>query len=1114
VSSAGPRIVAVLPTHDGAPTLRRAVASVAAQTQPGIELIAVDNASDDGTAALLVDLLGPDRVLVSDRDLGLGGAVDLALDAVDAQDARTGMRGRTDDDLVLILHDDLELERDAVEQLVAALADDDRVAIVGPKLRWADDPSRLQSVGATIDLTGRVDDGIDPGELDQGQRDTDRRVLFVPTAGMLLRRRVFDELGRFDVRAHAFREDLDLCWRAAIAGHDVEVVPAAVGRHASLAAEHQRTGRVAELGPRYLAERNTLAALLTNYGPERLLLVLPLALVVGVAKVLGFLLTRRIADARDTVAAWGWNLVNLRGTLRRRRRTQRMRRRSDAELAQLFGRITPRLQAYIEAVLDRLAGEAAPDEVGSAETQPSATLQGEVVVPAPAADADDALAALAAGRDGERGDGGSEGTSGDARVVDPVGALRAGPHAEPGAIRRALAVVVARPLQTVLPPTLLLLLIGLRDVVLPGPVRGGDLLPFPDGPGLIARHLASWHDSGAGLSPLDPSPAQLVLGSLQWLLGGGSLRMLVVAAPLLAWALAMRALSPFVTGVLPRTLLALVYAASPPVLAALASGDVVTLVLAVLLPLVVMAASTVLDAASPVGRVWRRIGLLAFLLAAIVAFVPTLVIALPIVALAGVGHALVAVEDLRWRRTLILRSIILAVLPLPLLGPWILSLPAVIVDELTTRRVTVGGHPALWLALDPTAAVLGRSGLVLLGAGLVGALVVSVAGVGTTLFRASLTMLALALVLPLAAWWLDAAGTSVRPGPLLLVAAASLVGLAALGLAHAPAVLSEHPFGWRQIGVALTSTATVVAVGVGLVQFALTGTPGLSRADAVPAYLATLSPHPPDRILVIGALGGRVAWEVVPATGPDLAAFGVRHDPTLRAAITEAVDDLLAGSDPRAAARLGRLGVGIVLVPGGAQDVELDARLRSQSALDPLPSLTGSVARVRGGVAGVAIVTGTTASERVPDPTVAPRTVVTTVERVASDRFAGPSGAGGELLAALPFGSGWSVLVDGAAIPMLSDAGLVRVLDVPADAEVEVVAAVSPTRTTLLQVQALWALLVISLAARPPAFALRNARRRAEGPSDADAGADGGDDVADIEGGSDRDARSAAEVTS
>jgi len=1055
VSSVGPRIVAVLVTHDGASSLRRTVAAVAAQTQPGIELVAVDNASEDGTGELLIELLGPDRVLLSDSDLGFPVAVDLALDALDAQDVRSGRGDAGEDDLVLLLHDDLELERDAVERLVEALTEDARVAVVGPKLRWADDPSRLQSVGATIDLTGRVDDGIDPGELDQGQRDGDRRVLFVPTAGMLVRRRVFEELGRFDPRAHAFREDLDLCWRAAIAGHDVEVVPAAVARHGALAAEHQRSGRVAQLGPRYLAERNTLAALLSNYGPGRLAVVLPLALVVGLAKVAGFLLTRRIADARATVAAWGWNIVNLRGTLHRRRDVQRMRRRSDTELAPLFGRITPRLQAYLEAVLDRLVGDAAPGDVGLAETQPSATLQGELA-PAPEAIVapDDALAVLVATED--------------------VRSRRA-------RLRALVERVRVRPLQTLVPPTVLLLVIGLRDLALPGAVRGGDLVPFPQGPGLLTRHLASWHDSGATLSPLDPSPAQLVLGVLQWLLGDGSLRLLVLVAPLVAWAVAMRALAPYVTGVLPRLLLALVYAVSPPVLSALATGDVVTLVLAIVLPTLVIAMSTVLDPAAAVERVWRRIAVSAFLLATAIAFAPPLVVALPMVLVAGMGHALVAVTDPRWRRTLIIRSVMLVLLPLPLLGPWLLAIPDVLRLEFTERAAGIGGHPAQWLALDPAGLVLGPLGLALVIAGLVGAAVVSVAAVGPTTFRASVAMTALAVTLPLAGWWFDAAGTAVRPGPLLLTAAAALVGLAALGLRHAPEVLSGYAFGWRQIGVASVSGATVLLTVAGLLQFAAVGTPGLARSEAVPAYLATLSPHPPDRILVIGASDGAIVWEVVPATGPDLAAFGVRHDRTVFPAIGEAVDDLLAGRDPRAAGRLGRLGVGVVLVPGAHGDAALEARLRIQSALDPLPTLSGSVARVSGGISGAAIVSSITAAERVPDPTVAPRSIVGVIDRVAADRFVGPSGDGGDLLIAVPFGAGWRVLIDGSPFPMLSDDGLVRVLGVPAGVEVDVVAGTSPRRSVLLRGQALWALLVVSLGARPPAFALRNARRRALG---------------------------------
>jgi GT2 family glycosyltransferase len=1048
VSPAGPRILAVLVTHDGRPTLRRAVTALAAQTQPGIEVLAVDNASEDGTAALLVELLGPERVLVSDRDLGVPAALDLALDAADALDVRLGRPGPRPDDLVLIVHDDLELERDAVAHLVAALAEDERVAIVGPKLRWADDPERLQSVGATIDLTGRVDDGIDPGELDQGQRDGDRRVLFVPTAGMLVRRRVLDELGRFDPRAHAFREDLDLCWRAAIAGYDVEVVPAAVGRHAALAAEHLRTGRVAELGPRYLAERNTLSALLTNYGLARLAVVLPLALLVGAAKVAGFILTRRIGDARETVAAWGWNLLNLRGTIRRRRRVQAMRRRSDAELAPLFGRVMPRLQAYLEAVLDRIVGDPSPDDLGSAEAQPSATLQGELRRDDIAAD--DALL-VAAGVP----------TPATSAVRKPVGIVG----------RLAL-----RPVRTLVLPVTILLVAGLRAVLVPGPVRGGDLLPFPEGPGLIARHLGAWHDSGATISALDPSPAQLVLGLLQWSGGGAALRLLLLIAPLVAWAAAMRALTPHVTPLLPRTVLALVYALSPPVLAALASGDVVTLVVAVVLPLLVVVTATVLDPVAPVERVWRRLAGAAVLLAVAVAFAPPFIITLPLLLLAGVGHALVVIEDTRWRRTLIRRSAVLATLPLPLLGPWLLTLPDVLRAELVTGTPGLGGHPAAWLALDPTGRLLGAAGVALVLAGFSGALVVAVTDVTATLHRAVLALCSVALTLPLVAWWLDAAGTTVRTGPLLIVAVGALVGLAALGVVRAPAVLADHPFGWRQVGVASVSAATVLLAVAGLGGFALTGTPGLTRGDAVPAYLATLSPQPPDRILVIGVGATGVLWEVVPATGPDLAAFGVRHQPATHAAIRSAVEDLLAGTDPRAAARLGRLGIGAVLVPEGFTDPTLDALLRMQAALDPLPTLAGSVARVVGGVPGAAVVRDTASLERVPDPTVPPRTVLVGLDRTAPWRFAGSSGPGGEVVAAVPFGAGWRVLVDGASVPLLSDEGLVRVLDVPADADVEIVAGAATRRAALLQVQAFWALLVLSFAARPPAYALRAPR--------------------------------------
>ena len=66
-------------------------------------------------------------------------------------------------------------------------------------------------------------------------------MLSVSSAGMLIRRDVWEELGGFDRALPLMRDDVDLCWRAHAAGHRVLVAPDAVLRHAEAAARERRT---------------------------------------------------------------------------------------------------------------------------------------------------------------------------------------------------------------------------------------------------------------------------------------------------------------------------------------------------------------------------------------------------------------------------------------------------------------------------------------------------------------------------------------------------------------------------------------------------------------------------------------------------------------------------------------------------------------------------------------------------------------------------------------------------------------------------------------------------------------------------------------------------------
>ncbi|MDP8970842.1 MAG: glycosyltransferase family 2 protein, partial [Actinomycetota bacterium] len=342
-----PRVAAILVVCDGGEWLGSVLATIAAQRYPGLDLVVVDNGSRDGSARLLARRIRPKRLISLDRTVGFGQAVSLALQHQAVADA----------DLVLLLHDDLVLAPDALARLVRAMHRDPTLGIVGPKLReWSED-YLLQEVGMTTDRFGRAETILEPGELDQGQHDAQRETLYVSTAGMLLRSDLLRRLGGLDARFPVFRDDLDLCWRAWLAGQRVEVVPRAVGYHIAASSRLARpVGRGRSWEARYLAERHTLAALLKNYGLLQLAWVLPVALMLAAAKTAGFLLSRRFGDAAAVVRAHGWNVVQLPRTLRRRRFVQSHRQVSDGELARLFAPGLPRLRAYAEAVSAWLAG--------------------------------------------------------------------------------------------------------------------------------------------------------------------------------------------------------------------------------------------------------------------------------------------------------------------------------------------------------------------------------------------------------------------------------------------------------------------------------------------------------------------------------------------------------------------------------------------------------------------------------------------------------------------------------------------------------------------------------------------------------------------------------------
>jgi GT2 family glycosyltransferase len=327
-------VLVVLVVKDDARALPACLLALSRQTHPRLGVVAVDTGSTDGSAELLESALGPERVL---RRPGLASARAVA-EVLRIEPAQRA-------DYLLLLHADTALEPEAVAALVRAAERVEGAGVVGPKVVDWDRPEVLQEVGLSADRLGYPYSPLEEGEIDQGQYDRMREVLFVSSCAQLVSRQALARIGPPDERLGPHHDELDFCWRARLAGYRVLMTPAAVARRRALPAD---------AAPRYHRERTALAGVLKNYGAVSLLWILPLYLAQGVIRLALLVLARRFQDATEILAAWGWNLAHLPGTLSRRVRVQALRAVPDRAVRRIMAPATIRLRRWGQAAVQLL----------------------------------------------------------------------------------------------------------------------------------------------------------------------------------------------------------------------------------------------------------------------------------------------------------------------------------------------------------------------------------------------------------------------------------------------------------------------------------------------------------------------------------------------------------------------------------------------------------------------------------------------------------------------------------------------------------------------------------------------------------------------------------------
>ena len=518
-------------SHNGSAYLPRTLAALAGQTRPVDSAIGVDTGSRDDSETLLVRALGGANVINFPHSrTGMGGAVRAGLEALSPW---AGRAESASTEWIWLLHDDAAPCPEALAELLGAVERAPSVTVAGCKqLDWHA-RRRLIDVGLSTSRWAERLTLIDADELDQGQYDGRSDTFAVNSAGMLVRRDVWELLQGFDPALPGSGDDIDFCWRNRLAGHRVVVVPSARMFH--VAHRPHALGNAS-------AARKAQVHLRLKHAP---LWKVPLHAVGALlGSIFKLVLSIAVKDPGYGFTQFAATLTALGrpGAVAKARqaaaRTRRIRRSVVSKLQTSRREVWSHRRSLMEAL--------------GSDASPSEGLKKDPLADQPSGDSADDFAALTTS---ERGWVGS------------------------GAMATVLIASVAS-------------LTALSGLFRAEAVSGGALIPISSTLGEIWHHASSWWVGlGAGL-PGKGDPFGYVLWILG-LLGGGDANgamawLLLLAAPLAgltAW---------FASGALTlrrrfRLVAALFWAAAPALQVALNQGRVGALIAHIMIPLVVLA---------------------------------------------------------------------------------------------------------------------------------------------------------------------------------------------------------------------------------------------------------------------------------------------------------------------------------------------------------------------------------------------------------------------------------------------------------------------------------------------------------------------------------------------
>lgn len=313
----------IIVNYNGKKLLSDCVASILNNSYKDYEIIIVDNNSTDDTVNYInkkfSKYLHKIKILILDKNYGPSYARNKGVSI---------SKGK----IISFLDNDTQVDPNWLIVAKKEFEKNNTIGCIQSKLLLLDEKNRFDYAGDYLNQYGLLSHRATYKDYDIGQFNKKSIIFSAKSAGMFIRKKVFNLIGGFDEDYFIYVEETDLCWRSWLMGYKTVYCPNSVVYHGFGGSFKLLKSDFAIYNLRFHGTKNFILTLIKNLSNKKLLSILPRQLLLLFGFSFFLLLKLKIKESFLVIKGIFWNFKNISNTIQKRKKIQKNRKIDENKL--------------------------------------------------------------------------------------------------------------------------------------------------------------------------------------------------------------------------------------------------------------------------------------------------------------------------------------------------------------------------------------------------------------------------------------------------------------------------------------------------------------------------------------------------------------------------------------------------------------------------------------------------------------------------------------------------------------------------------------------------------------------------------------------------------------